>query len=456
VRVFCSRYVAFTILNSQNMGREGYVRRIVARLPLEWLACCILSVLPVTVAESYLPTVPAGATLPLPSSCYTAITSPVSNAAVLNAIHIKTAADVQSIRSRLISQIWGPGGLPMRVLSAGAIMQTTSTTPAAIASGLYPLLSTGLSSHLNSEQRWTINLLSSPSVNSIVYEWTPKVSNRRLFVMHDGHSDDSYNSDGSVSIRGIYNTPNYVTVNRLLGLGFTVLWIQMPLYGDNLTSSSSVSFPTSSICPNTSTNSIINLSLCNRHQEIFNSYGNPFRFFIEPIVVAINTALANGTFKDITMMGASGGGWSTVLAAAVDPRIGNSVSVSGSLPLFLPSATDTCAFSRDAEQVDESGVLYEEISYLDLYILAANGTQPSGGKRRHLQINDQFDKCCFFGINFLDYTGVLTNYVIQHNLGDYKYYLDSGFVGHGYHMNASETVNDTLNIALHFPGSRNR
>ena len=274
--------------------------------------------------------------------------------------------------------------------------------------------------------------------------------------MHDGHSDDSYNSDGSVSIRGIYNPPNYVTVNRLLGLGFTVLWIQMPLYGDNLTSSSSVSFPTSSICPNTSTNSIINLSLCNRHEEIVKSYDNPLKFFIEPIVVAINTALANGTFKDIAMMGASGGGWSTVLAAAVDPRIGKSVSVSGSLPLFLPSATDTCTFSRDAEQVDQSGVLYEEISYLDLYILAANGTQPSGAKRQHLQINDQFDECCFFGINFLAYAGVLTNYMTQNSLGDYKYYLDSGFAGHGYHMNASETVNETLNIALHFSRNHNR
>ena len=152
-------------------------------------------------------------------------------------------------------------------------------------------------------------------------------------------------------------------------------------------------------------------------------------------------------------MGASGGGWSTVVAAAVDPRIGNSVSVAGSLPLFLPSATDTCTFSRDAEQADESGVLYEGISYLDLYILAANGTQPNGAKRQHLQINNQFDTCCFYGINFLGYTEVLTNYIVQNTLGNYRYYLDSAFVGHAYEMNISGTINNSLDIALHVAGA---
>jgi len=418
-----------------------------------WTMTCVLAVLPIALAESYLPTVPPGAGLPQSDSCYTTITTPVSKATVLNAIHIKTAADVQSIRSQLITQVWGAAGFPTRLVTGSNIVQTTSTTPAALASGLYPLLNAR--SHLGSEQRLTINLLSSPSVNSVVFQWTPNVSNGRLFVMHDGHSDDSYNSDGTVHIRAMNNISSFVTVNRLLELGFTVLWIQMPLYGDNLTSSSGASFPTSSLCPNTGTNNIVNLSLCNRHQEIFDTYSNPLKFFVEPIVVAINTAVTNGTFKDITMMGASGGGWSTVLAAAVDPRIAKSASVAGSLPSFLPSATDSCTFSRDAEQLNGPGVLYGGISYLDLYILAANGIQQSGAKRQHIQINNQFDSCCFFGINYQGYAGVLSNYMIHNSLGSYKYYLDSGFVGHGYHLQGSggSMVNTTLNIVLHVPGA---
>lgn len=155
------------------------------------------------------------------------------------------------------------------------------------------------------------------------------------------------------------------------------------------------------------------------------------------------------------MMGASGGGWSTVLAAAVDPRIAKSASVAGSLPSFLPSATDSCTFSRDAEQLNGPGVLYGGISYLDLYILAANGIQQSGAKRQHIQINNQFDSCCFFGINYQGYAGVLSNYMIHNSLGSYKYYLDSGFVGHGYHLQGSggSMVNTTLNIVLHVPGA---
>ncbi|HEY6925495.1 MAG TPA: hypothetical protein VI653_18600, partial [Steroidobacteraceae bacterium] len=178
----------------------------------------------------------------------------------------------------------------------------------------------------------------------------------------------------------------------------------------------------------------------------------PFKFFVEPVVVALNTVLSRGTFTDITMMGASGGGWSTVLATAVDPRIRTSISVAGSVPLFFPSATDaTCTISRDAEQANESGQLYQNISYLDLYILAGNGTQPGNAQRQHMQINNQFDTCCFYGIDFLGYASYLTSYMTTNALGNYKYILDSDFVGHGYDLNPGETVNRTLDIALHIP-----
>ena len=107
------------------------------------------------------------------------------------------------------------------------MIQTNSATPANIASGLFRQLSSSAATHLDSEQRWVIDL--SPSLNSIVYEWIPKETNGRLFVIHDGHSDDTYNCDGTISIRAIHNTASYATVNRLLTLGFTILWILMPL-----------------------------------------------------------------------------------------------------------------------------------------------------------------------------------------------------------------------------------
>lgn len=398
------------------------------------LAFCLLGRIPLVFAQDH-----ASST---PEDCYTTVTSPVLNETVLNSIHIKTVADIRAVRSELVSQIWGATGLPTTRLTSTAIVQTTPRNVASNASGLYASLT-----NLGYEQRLTVNLRTSPGIDSIVYQWIPKVSNRRLFIIHDGHSDDAYNVDGSLRSPGMSNSTNLATANTLLGLGYTILWIQMPLYGDNLRSSPGVSL---SGCPVTS-DDWLNFSKCDRHQGLFDTFSNPLRYFVEPVIVAINTVLKQKRFTDITMMGASGGGWTTVLSAAVDPRIRTSASVAGSLPLFLPSASDTCRFSRDAEQLDHPGLLYESISYLDLYILAANGSEPHGGARGHLQINNQFDSCCFFGMNFVGYEGVLESYIAEHRLGNYAYHLDTTFVGHGYDVTdpkGPKPVNNTLNFVL--------
>jgi len=56
------------------------------------------------------------------------------------------------------------------------------------------------------------------------------------------------------------------------------------------------------------------------------------RFFLEPIHLTINHALSLG-YARIVLMGLSGGGWATTLAAAIDPRIDVSIPVAGSTPL---------------------------------------------------------------------------------------------------------------------------
>ena len=56
------------------------------------------------------------------------------------------------------------------------------------------------------------------------------------------------------------------------------------------------------------------------------------RFFLEPIVLTINYATQVLGYKQIVMMGLSGGGWSTTIAAAIDPRIQLSMPTAGSIP----------------------------------------------------------------------------------------------------------------------------
>jgi hypothetical protein len=55
------------------------------------------------------------------------------------------------------------------------------------------------------------------------------------------------------------------------------------------------------------------------------------RFFLEPIILTVIYAKSLG-YKNIVMAGLSGGGWSTVMAAAIDPRITLSVPIAGSIP----------------------------------------------------------------------------------------------------------------------------
>eukprot|EP01051_Picozoa_sp_SAG22_P019665 SAG22_NODE_3704_length_1566_cov_1.912065_2_plen_119_part_00 len=56
------------------------------------------------------------------------------------------------------------------------------------------------------------------------------------------------------------------------------------------------------------------------------------RFFLEPIILTINYATEVLGYEKIVMMGLSGGGWSTTIAAAVDPRIDLSMPTAGSIP----------------------------------------------------------------------------------------------------------------------------
>jgi hypothetical protein len=401
------------------------------------MICALVALPRVSSAQGFAATSPPSAKLPsglLANRCYTTIDDAMSGVDVRALIHTASIEDVERLRSRLVAQIW-PGGFPRGVLRT-SVVQTTPQNSVRSASGLYEHLSLDADSNLQKEHRLTINV--GFGIKSIVYLWTPRVSNNKLFLVHDGHSDDSFDAKGAVSVRAIVNTTNYVTVKALLREGYAVMWFQMPLYGDNLSQSS----PPAAFRAECRAG-------CDRHAEIFRVFGrsriSPYRFFLEPVLVSINYALRHAAYSSISIMGASGGGWVTLLAAAIDPRIASSASVAASLPLNLRTGACGTASVGDAEQRTQPGLLYKDISYLDLYIMAA-----SGANRYHLQINNQFDTCCFFGTTYLTYADYLTNLVNLNGLGKYEYYLDRTFAGHGYNVtDGAMPSNNTLdNVVL--------
>jgi hypothetical protein len=368
---------------------------------------------------------PLGAKLPPPllaNKCYTSF-GQSAGVPIESLTHIRTNTDVERLRADLIKQIW-PRGYPTGTSSVAASAATSGKNDPS-ASGLYVSSFAGdRRSNLQSEQRLTITL--GEGLVSVVYVWTPRTTNNRLFIVADGHTDS------------MVNETNYATANALLGQGFTVAWLQMPLLGDNLSASSPAApFPAS--CRKG----------CDRHAAIFAAFGaSGFRYFLEPVVVALNYLLAQRQYRDVTMMGASGGGWTSLLAAAIDTRITYSAEVAGSLPMYLRTGPCGKPNVGDAEQRNWPGNLYSRITYVDLYIMAANGAQKDGTPRKHLQINNQFDACCFFGIAHQSYSEALTKYIADKKLGDYSYRLNSRFVGHGYDFSKETQTNNTLTEAV--------
>jgi hypothetical protein len=372
---------------------------------------------------------PAFAELPpdlVARHCYTEVDPSTQGLGLDALLHIRSERDARKIRAKLTQQIW-PGGLPLAAAPA-SVIQTTAQNAELNASGLFSLLT----HDVKAEYRLTVEL--GYGIRSIVYWWVPADRKNKLILVHDGHSDDSYGDDGAVAIRGILNVANLATVKSLLTEGYDVMWLQMPLYGDNLTASVPES-PLLARCGR----------LCDRHGEIISKFRHsavsPFKFFLEPVIVAVNYAKASGIFSTISMMGASGGGWTTLLAAALDDRIVNSAAVASSVPLFLRAGVCGRPSVGDAEQASSPGLLYKRVSYMDLYVLASQGEG-----RQHLQINNQFDTCCFFGIDYRAYAENLAAYLHGNHLGNYRYHLDSRFIGHGYNVDTEpDPANHTLN-----------
>lgn len=120
--------------------------------------------------------------------------------------------------------------------------------------------------------------------------------------------------------------------------------------------------------------------------KAFQDDGKPWvRFFLEPAINTINYAKVVMGYEKIVMMGLSGGGWSTTLVAAIDPRIVLSMPVAGSIPCdFRHTSWDFEQFCDD----DWARVG----NYTALYVLAALEAD-----RASLQMLHEADPCCFHG-----------------------------------------------------------
>jgi len=311
--------------------------------------------------------------------CFTEIDPVFLQTDVRSTIRAVTPADVAHIRQELIELIWKAPALPGTLPE----VETNVANP-------FPELETD-------PPAWrTVDELrvSMDGFVSHMYLYTPPRPKPRLMIFHQGHADtlDSTNGDG--------------TVLFFLTRGYPVLVVNMPLWG-----------------PNTGPPGVIT------HDDMFalleTPEVSPFKYFIEPVVQAVNYERAIYAHRRVDMIGISGGGWTATLAAAVDPRITVSLPVAGSLPMYLRRLDTPCAAGDlgDAEQHQDSMLAIAD--YLDLYILGSTGS-----RRAQLQVLNQFDTCCFYGVRYRTYDTIVEGIVKSMRGGKFDVFLDSSHVSH--------------------------
>lgn len=259
-------------------------------------------------------------------------------------------AAILSLRETMIDIIWSGNGLP----SGGVTSKTEDTTDPLASFGLTPI-------NLLRVDTWTVEMDDNDGtpVDTVTYTvWRPSADtfNGRAVLLHRGHS---------ASLSGYGGSGFGEFIRDAVEDGYVVVGCVMP-FGEELSGDT-----------------------VENHNALPSATGtlNYLKFFVEGVIRAANDLITNESVSTVFMCGLSGGGWTTHMVAAMDPRIRMSVAVAGSLPLYMDEAVLPSLSERDWEQNLPS--LSSTLDYQDLYIMAA-----SGG-RTHWQVLNTGDPSVF-------------------------------------------------------------
>jgi hypothetical protein len=269
----------------------------------------------------------------------------------------RTAADLERRRAALSTYLWGTADLPRDLL------------PTSVRAGIRDERVAGLA---NLDHVDELETAFSLGFVARAYHLVPRQGNGRVVLYHEGH-EGSFTDDGRD------------TVAALLAAGFAVLAFDMPMRGIN-------SWPDSTDVPGLGPvpfggGSHWDLAILESDDFL------PLRLFVEPILRGVNHLERTARYELLLMTGLSGGGWSTVVYAALDPRVARSYPVAGTMPFHLRERHPISGrHESEGDYEQRLPGFYRLASYLDLYVMGA-----SGAGRRQIQVLNKYDPCCFFG-----------------------------------------------------------
>ena len=311
---------------------------------------------------------------------YTEIPKEYTETDVAALISINQAKDVFDRRNALIRFLWGTSELPI-------------SRPSTVIDNYLDVRYEDIKS-IRRVEKLVVKM--EFGLESHVYHFVPNNPNNKAILYHQGHRGDFIH--GKEQIR------------TLLENGFAVVAFSMPLLGSN--NQPTVELPR------------IGMLKMTRHSHmkfLIPENGHPIKYFIEPIVSVLNHLNNSYDYSSVSMIGISGGGWTTTLAAAVDTRISYSFPVAGSYPIYLRSNSQ-----RDWGDYEQNAPeLYMTVNYLELYILGSHGAN-----RKQLQIINQYDSCCFAGLKWQTYKDIVKNRVHLLGEGEYDLLMDDSHQEH--------------------------
>ena len=216
--------------------------------------------------------------------------------------------DGAATRQQVLATVWANGKIPSR------------TQPDRVK----PLVNVSLAPHAT-ELTWNISGPFFPLSSTVFHN--PRSASQRsdtIVLHHHGHAHGCDNEAGCPIWFDFYNVTSFI--HDELEADYFMLY--MPLLGPN----QQHGYPTS-------------------HQwfsQWEDKGDKTIRYFVEPLHLTVNYALSLG-YKRVVMMGKSGGGWTTTVCAALDPRIHVSFPIAGSIPLSFHHV------SWDYEQKPQAG-----------------------------------------------------------------------------------------------------
>lgn len=312
---------------------------------------------------------------------------------VTRLIHIHSSDDAIAKRESLINYIWPRDGFPY---------EERPKVETAIKDSRYIDID-----NLERIDKVTVNM--DYGINSIAYLFMPHTPHKTLIIYHQGHDGDFIQGRN--------------TIQYFIERNYPVLAFSMPLLGMN--DQPIVDIPNLGMIKLKNHNDLIYLE---------SPKFSPVKFFVEPIAVSLNYMDELG-FDSYVMIGISGGGWTTTLYSAIDGRILESYSIAGSVPTFLRSISGN---QGDYEQ--RIPTLYDITNYLDLYILSS-----FGDNRKHVEIYNMYDPCCFGGDVSKIYENEIKSNMLKWNSGKFMVYIDDTHKEHKISQFSLDIIIDSIN-----------